>query len=46
MYLPQKFVETDLAELDALVAAYPFAALVTVRDGMPFVSHLPVPVCA
>jgi len=42
MFLPGKFVETDLAELDALVAAYPFATLVTVRDGSPFVSHLPV----
>jgi transcriptional regulator len=42
MYLPVKFVETDLAELDALVAEYPFATLVTVRDGAPFVSHIPV----
>jgi transcriptional regulator len=42
MYLPGKFVETDLAELDALVAAYPFATLVTIRNGAPFVSHLPV----
>ena len=42
MYLPGKFAETDLKELDALVAAYPFATLVTVQDGLPFVSHLPV----
>jgi transcriptional regulator len=42
MYTPAAFVETDLAELDRLVAAYPFAALVTIRNGAPFVSHLPV----
>lgn len=42
MYTPRTFVETDLAELDSLVAANPFATLVTVRDGLPSVSHLPV----
>jgi transcriptional regulator len=42
MFIPGAFVETDLAELDRLVAANPFATLVTVRDGAPFVSHLPV----
>ena len=29
MVLPGKFVEIDLTELDALVAAHPFATLVT-----------------
>jgi transcriptional regulator len=42
MFVPSAFVETDLAELDRLVAANPFATMVTVRDGMPYVSHLPV----
>ena len=42
MYTPRYYVETDLAELDRLVAENPFATLVTVRDGAPFVSHLPV----
>jgi transcriptional regulator len=42
MYQPKAFVETDLAALDALAAAHPFATLVTVADGAPFVSHLPV----
>lgn len=43
MYAPRAFVETDLAQLDALFAADPFVTLVT-RDeaGAPFVSHLPV----
>lgn len=45
MFVPSAFVETDLVELDRLVAANPFATLVTVRDGAPFVSHLPV-LCA
>ena len=42
MYLPRAFAETDLAALDALVARDNFVTLVTVRDGMPTVSHLPV----
>ena len=42
MYTPSAFVETDLAQLDALVAANPFATLITVRDGAPCASHLPV----
>ena len=42
MYTPAAFVETDLAELDRLVGANPFATLVTVRNGAPTVSHLPV----
>ncbi len=42
MYAPSAFIETDLAELDSLAAAHPFATLITVRDGVPFVSHLPV----
>jgi transcriptional regulator len=42
MYVPSYFAETDLAQLDALGAAYPFATLVTIADGAPFVSHLPL----
>ncbi len=42
MYTRSAFAETDLAGLDGLVVANPFATLVTVRDGKPFVSHLPV----
>ena len=42
MYTPKYFAETDLAELDRLVARDAFATLVTVADGAPFVSHLPV----
>ena len=42
MFTPRHFAETDLAELDRLVARDAFATLVTVADGAPFVSHLPV----
>jgi transcriptional regulator len=43
MYTPRAFAETDLALLDALVAADPFVTLVTQgEDGAPFASHLPV----
>lgn len=43
MYTPRAFAETDLATLDALIAADPFVSVVTVdADGAPFVSHLPV----
>ncbi|MBS0463115.1 MAG: FMN-binding negative transcriptional regulator [Proteobacteria bacterium] len=42
MYSPAYYRETDLAELDRLAAAHPFATLITVRDGAPFATHLPV----
>jgi transcriptional regulator len=42
MYTPKYFAESDLAELDRLVGQDAFATLVTVADGAPFVSHLPV----
>lgn len=43
MYLPRAFAETDLAQLDALVAADPFVTLIsTDGDGATHASHLPV----
>lgn len=42
MFSPAHFTETDLAELDALVARDNFVTLITVRDGAPVVSHLPI----
>lgn len=42
MYLPRHFASDDLGVLDALVARDAFATLVTVTDGEPFASHLPV----
>ena len=42
MYLPRAFAETDPGALDALLERDNFITLVTVRDGVPTVSHLPV----
>ena len=42
MYVPSAFAETDLSALDALIARDNFITLVTVDDGSPVVSHLPV----
>jgi transcriptional regulator len=42
VYSPRAYVETDLAELDRLVAGNPFATLITIRDGVPTATHLPV----
>lgn len=42
MYTPRAFAETDLAGLDRLIERDAFVTLVTVADGLPFVSHLPV----
>ncbi len=43
MYTPRAFAETDLHELDRLLARDAFVTLITTgADGAPFVSHLPV----
>lgn len=42
MYLPRAFAEHDLAALDRLAASDSFITLITVHDGLPTVSHLPV----
>ena len=43
MYSPRAFAETDLGELDRLLARDPFVTLVSTGvDGEPFASHLPV----
>lgn len=42
LYAPRAFASGDLAQLDALADRHDFASLVTVVDGQPFVSHVPV----
>jgi transcriptional regulator len=42
MYVPRPFAETDVGRLHALVRAHPFATLVSVVDGVPFATHLPL----
>lgn len=41
MYIPDHFKESDPERLVALIRDYPFGILITVRDGLPFVSHIP-----
>ena len=42
MYNPQRFKSTDLDEAQALMERFPFATLISVENGEPFVSHLPL----
>lgn len=42
MYTPRAFAETDLEELDQLVARDAFIDVVSMRGGTPFASHLPL----
>jgi transcriptional regulator len=42
LYLPRAFDERDLAHLDMLAADYPLASLVSVVEGEPFVSQVPL----
>lgn len=42
MYLPPAFTQNDLAEVFALVAAHPFATLITAGGGDVGISHLPL----
>ena len=42
MYLPKHFHETDPAVLHEFMRAHNFATLVTVVDGAPFATHLPL----
>lgn len=41
MYLPNQFKEADPERLAALLRDYPFGMLITMHDGLPFVSHIP-----
>ncbi|MFV8248714.1 FMN-binding negative transcriptional regulator [Bdellovibrio bacteriovorus] len=42
MYNPQKYKSADLEEAFELMDYHPFATVITVADGEPFVSHLPL----
>jgi len=42
MYTPQRFKSSDTAEAFEHMDCYPFAALVSVVDGKPVVTHLPL----
>jgi transcriptional regulator len=42
MYVPRHFVESDHGRLHALIRAHGFATLVSVLDGAPFATHVPL----
>jgi transcriptional regulator len=42
MYVPEHFREEDGERIAALLRAYPFALMISVREGAPQVSHLPL----
>lgn len=42
MYIPQRFKSTDMTEIFELMKAFSFATLITIVDGKPFISHLPL----
>ena len=42
MYVPKHFAETDVERLRALMRAHAFATLVSVTDGVPFATHVPL----
>ncbi|HMQ32011.1 MAG TPA: FMN-binding negative transcriptional regulator [Chloroflexaceae bacterium] len=42
MYIPRAFRQEDVAELVAFMRAHSFITLVSILDGAPFASHVPV----
>lgn len=42
MYIPEHFAETDPERIASLAESHPFGMLVSVAEGEPFVSHLPL----
>ncbi|GAA5167826.1 FMN-binding negative transcriptional regulator [Viridibacterium curvum] len=42
LYSPARFIETDTALIRELIAAHPFATLMSVVEGQPLVSHVPL----
>lgn len=42
MYIPEHYKETNPERVAKLIKSYPFGALVTAPDGLPFISHLPL----
>lgn len=41
MHIPNHFKESDPERLAALIRDYPLGMLITIRDGLPFVGHIP-----
>ncbi len=41
MYIPDHFNETDPSKTLDLISDYPFGTLITVKEAIPFASHIP-----
>ena len=42
MYIPKHFTEPDTAEMEALVREFSFATLISVKDNLPWATHIPL----
>lgn len=42
MYIPKHFKEHDTAEMEALVREFSFATLISVKDNLPWATHIPL----
>lgn len=42
MYIPKHFTEHDVSEIEALVNGFPLATLVSVNNGLPWATHIPL----
>ena len=42
MYLPKHFEQSDARQCVELIERFPFATIITIEDGKPFVNHLPL----
>jgi transcriptional regulator len=42
MYIPQSFEENNINELHELIRAHPLSVLVTMKNGVPEVNHIPL----
>jgi transcriptional regulator len=42
MYIPAHFVENDPEVLHQFIEQHPFALLISLQDGLPFATHLPL----
>lgn len=42
MYIPPHFKETDVKEIESLIREFGFATLVSIKDNLPWATHVPL----